>query len=136
MTTSAASRIQAIGSLTAKLEKLDLSRLLANISTAVQHPSAAGAIEALEEGTSDAAAVAGLIPGAQGIAAELQLAATGLALLDEAVKAAPLAPDFGARLAKVGIHIPALFAVNHGPLKPIFGGDCGPESIFGFTPAP
>jgi hypothetical protein len=134
--TTLAARVEVVDALVRKLESIDLGKLIAAVGAVITHPTLSGAIEALEAGASDGAAIAVLIPGGQAVAAELGLAATVLGLLDEAVKAAPLAHDFGARLAAVHIHVPALIAVNHGRTKPIFGEDDGPERVFGFTPDP
>ena len=134
--TTAAARLEAIDALIKKLDGLNLQKLIAAVGAAIKHPTISGAIEALEEGAADGAAIAALIPGGAAVAAELGIAATVLGLLDEAVKLAPLAADFGARLSLAGIHIPALIEVNHGAVKPIFGGESGPERVFGFTPDP
>jgi hypothetical protein len=134
--TTLAARLQAIKALLAKIEGLNVKKLVADVDAAIQHPSFSGAIEALEEGADDGAILAGIIPGGQGVAVGLGVAATALGLLDEAIKVAPLATDFGARLAAIHIHVPALFAVHHGPVEPIFGGESGPERVFGFTPDP
>ncbi|MBB4199033.1 hypothetical protein GGD83_002844 [Rhodoblastus sphagnicola] len=131
-----AARLQTIEQLLKKVDALNIKKLIADVESAIKHPTIPGAIEALEEGAADGSVIAGLIPGGAAIAVDLGLAATVLSLLDEAVNAAPLAPDFGARLAKVHIHAPALFTVNHGPIKSIFGDDDGPERVFGFTPDP
>lgn len=134
--TDVAARLQAIDALLTKVEALHIEQLIADISAAIRRPTVAGALEALEEGAADGAAIAALIPGGAAVAAELGLAATVLGLLDEAVKAIPLAPDFGARLAALPFHAPTLIAVHHGPVPPIFGENDGPERVFGFTPDP
>ncbi|PPQ40664.1 hypothetical protein [Rhodoblastus acidophilus] len=134
--TDAAARLQAVDALVKRFDSLNLQKLVAAIGAAVKHPTASGVIEALEEGAADGAAIAALIPGGAAVAAELGLAATVLGLLDEAVKLTALAPDFGARLASAGVHVPALIAVRHGPVKPIFGENDGPERVFGFVPDP
>jgi len=134
--TNIAARLQAIDALLQKVEALQIEKLIADIGAAIRRPTVAGALEALEEGAADGAAIAALIPGGAVVAAELGLAATVLGLLDEAVKAIPLVPDFGLRLAALHIHAPALIAVHHGPVKPIFGETDGPERMFGFTPDP
>jgi len=136
MTMNAAARFQAVEALLKKIDGLNIQKLISEIDAAVKHPTFAGAVEVLEEGVSDGAVIAGLIPGGQAVAAGLGVASVALGLLDEALKAAPLAHDFGARLAAVHIHVPALFAVNHGSTRPMFGDEAGPDRVFGFTPDP
>lgn len=127
-------RITAIKAILAKLKGLDLNTLVADVESAIEHPPLAGAIGALADATDDGAIIAGLIPGGQGVAAALDLASTALGLLGEAVKASHLAPDFGLRLAAIHVHVPPLFAVNHGQTEALFGDEFNsPERVFGFT---
>jgi hypothetical protein len=139
MTNSAAvlAQVTAINGVVTKLRGLNLAKIATDLDGVLRHPSLSGAIDALAEGTSDASTITGLFPPLAAVSAELGIASVLLALLGEAATAAgPLQSDLLGRLGSVGIHPPALVAVNHGPVKPVFGKESGPERIFGFTPDP
>jgi hypothetical protein len=139
MTSSAAvpAQIMAINGVVTKLKGLNLGKIATDLDGVLQHPSLPGAIDALAEGTSDASSITGLFPPLASVSAELGIASVLLTLLAESVAAAgPLNSDLLGRLGSVGIHLPAIFAVDHGPTKPIFGVESGSERVFGFTPDP
>jgi hypothetical protein len=137
MTASASAQVTAINGVVTKLKSLNLSKIATDLEGALRHPSLAGAIGALADGTGDAATITGLFPPLAAVSAELGVASNLLALLGEAVTdAGPLNAGLLSRLGAVGIRLPPLLAVNHGPVDPIFGDESGPERIFGFTPNP
>lgn len=131
--TNLAAQLTALQSIVGKLETLNPALVIADLKAIIEHPTLSGALETAEANDNDAATIAGLIPGGQSVALILGLMATACGIADKLLTNKVLDAEIIAAFKLLNLHLPPLFAVQHGHVKPIFGQDDGQDRVFGFT---